>query len=78
MYTLYELKSDNVRSYVCNKIPHKCDTDNVTHDEEGDETPVEGIVKVARSGPITIVVEENENDNKLQFNIIFVLFNTIG
>ena len=73
-----DLKSDNVYDFPCNKTPYECDTDNVTHDEEDDETPVEGIVKVARSGPITIVVEENVNDNKLQFNIIFVLFNTIG
>ena len=73
-----DLKSDNVYDFPCNKTPSECDTDNVTHDEEDDETPVEGIAKVAGSGPITIVVEEYVNDNKLQFNINLVLFNTIG
>ena len=59
-----DLKSDNVDDFPCNKTPYECDTDNVTHDEEGDETPVEGMAKVGYPGQITKVVEENVNDNK--------------
>ena len=73
-----DLKSDNVCDFSCNKTPSECDTDNVTHDEEDDETPMEGIAKVAVPGPTKVVVEEYVNDNKHQFIIKFVLFNTIG
>ena len=64
--------------FPCNKTLYECYADNVTHDEADDETPMEGIAKVAESGPVTKVVEEYVNEIKLQFNINFVLFNIIG
>ena len=63
---------------MCNRLALECDINNVTHDEGDDRITGVSIMKVADFGPITKVVEEDIVDNKLQFNINFVLFNTIG
>ena len=64
--------------FPCNKTLYECYADNVTHDEADDETPVEGMAKVADSGPVTKVVEEYVNEINLQFKNNFVSLNTIG
>ena len=75
-----DLKSDNLYDFdfPCNKTLYECYADNVTHDDADDETPVEGMAKVAESGPVTKVVEEYVNEINLQFKNNFVSLNTIG